>query len=193
MTGHNGKLVGYARVSTAEQNEARQLAALGDVDTLFIDKASGRSTERSQLQALLSYVRDGDTVRVKSADRLARSTVDLLKLIEQFRADGINVEFVDSPGLNTDSAHGKFLTTLLGALAELEIANTRDRQAEGIALAKARGVYDRSPKLSVEQVDDAREKIYGLGVPLARVARELGVSRQTVYTALKGAGTYAAK
>lgn len=191
MTGHNGKLVGYARVSSADQNEDRQLVALGEVDKLFVDKASGRSTDRAQLQALLSYVRDGDTVRVKSADRLARSTVDLLQLLEKFRTDGVEVEFVDSPGLNTDSAHGKFLAVLLGALAELEISNARERQAEGIAAARARGVYQRKPKLDEAQVEAARVRVDELGVPLARVARELGVSRQTVYSALRGEGVYA--
>lgn len=191
MTGHIGQVVGYARVSAVDQNEARQIAAIGEVDRLFVDKASGKSTDRGGLQAMLRYVRDGDTIRVKSPDRLARSTTDLLALVEQLAHDGVGVEFVDNPGLNTDSPHGEFMLTILAAVAQLERATIRERQAEGIALAKARGVYARKPKLSAQQIQDARARIDGLGVPLARVAREFEVSRQTLYSALKGEGPYA--
>jgi DNA invertase Pin-like site-specific DNA recombinase len=159
-------------VSAVDQNEARQIAAIGEVDRLFVDKASGKTTDRGGLQAMLRYVRDGDTIRVKSPDRLARSTTDLLALVEQLAHDGIGVEFVDNPGLNTDSPHGEFMLTILAAVAQLERAMIRERQAEGIALAKARGVYVRRPKLSAQQVHDARARIDGLGVPLAPIDRD---------------------
>lgn len=190
-TGHKGQLVGYARVSAADQNLARQLEALGDVDQLFTDKASGKDASgRPQLQEMLTYVRDGDTVRVKSPDRLARSTTDLLDLIKRLRAKGVSVEFVDNTSLNTDTAQGEFMLTILGAVAQLERATTRERQAEGIALAKGRGVYDRTPKLTAEQIAGARERI-ALNVPKAVVARELEVSRATLYAALASTGRYA--
>ncbi|WP_062294213.1 recombinase family protein [Demequina phytophila] len=191
--GQSGQVVvAYLRVSSADQNEARQLAAVGAVNKVFIDRASGKSTERAQLQAMLAYVREGDVVRVKSADRLARSTTDLLGLIEALAAKGVQVEFTDHPSLSTTSAHGTFMLTILGAVAELERATIRERQAEGIALAKARGVYARNPKLSAEQIEAARVAIESRGVPVARVALDLGVSRQTLYNALNGVGRYAA-
>ena len=174
MSGHKGQLVGYARVSAADQNEARQVEALSDVDRLFSEKASGKNVDdRAQLRELVAYVREGDKVRVKSPDRLARSTRDLLDLIEQFHAKGVAVEFVDNPALNTDTPQGEFLLTILAAVAQLERATIRERQAEGIAIAKRKGVYARAPKLTPEQIAHARERVEA-NVPKAKVARDLG-------------------
>lgn len=191
MSGQRGQLVAYVRVSAADQNEARQVAAVGSVDKLYVDRASGKNVDRPKLQEMLTYVREGDTVRVQSPDRLARSTTDLLSLMGGLREKGVAIEFTDNPGLNTASAHGEFMLTILGAVAQLERATIRERQAEGIALAKARGTYDRKPKLSADQIEGARTRIGNDGVPLARVARELEVSRQTLYAALQGKGKYA--
>lgn len=191
MSEHRGQVVGYVRVSAADQNEARQLEALGEVDRLFSEKVSGKNTsDREQLKEMLAYVREGDTVRVKSPDRLARSTTDLLSLVEQLRTKGVAVEFVDNPALNTDTPQGEFMLTILAAVAQLERATIRERQAEGIAIAKRNGVYDRAPKLTPEQIAEARQRADS-GVPKARVARDLGVSRQTLYAALSGSGKYA--
>ncbi|MFP3397637.1 recombinase family protein [Brevibacterium sp. SIMBA_078] len=187
-----GQMVGYVRVSTADQNESRQIEALGEVDRLFTEKVSGRNIDnRTQLKEMTAYVRDGDVVRVKSPDRLSRSTTDLLSLVEELKGKGVAVEFVDSPELNTDTPQGEFMLTILAAVAQLETATIRERQAEGIAVAKAKGVYDREPKLSDFHISTARELI-ARGVPKAAVARELSVSRQTLYTALKGEGNYGA-
>jgi len=173
MSGHKGQLVGYARVSAADQNEARQVEALSDVDRLFSEKASGKNVDdRAQLRELVAYVREGDKVRVKSPDRLARSTRDLLYLIEQFDAKGVAVEFVDNPALNTGTPQGEFLLTILAAVAQLERATIRERQAEGIAIAKRKGVYARAPKLTPEQIAHARERVEA-NVPKAKVARDL--------------------
>lgn len=191
MSGHKGQVVGYVRVSAADQNEARQLEALGPVDRLFSEKVSGNNTvDRAQLQEMLIYVRDGDTVRVKSPDRLARSTTDLLALVEQLKAKGVALEFIDNPALNTDTPQGEFMLTVLAAIAQLERKTIRERQAEGIAIAKKNGVYERVPKLTSEQIQSARKWI-AQGVPKAKVARDLGVSRQTLYAALNGSGKYA--
>ncbi|MBA8921350.1 recombinase family protein [Nesterenkonia jeotgali] len=191
MSRHNGQVVGYVRVSAADQNEERQLEALGDVDRLFSEKISGKNIDdRIQLKEMIKYVRDGDTVRVKSPDRLARSTVDLLDLIKQLQQKGVGVEFVDNPALNTDTPQGEFMLTILAAVAQLERATIRERQAEGIAIAKRKGVYDRVPKLSPDQIQQASEQV-ALGVPKAKVARDLDVSRQTLYDALAGRGRYA--
>ena len=190
MIGHKGQVVGYVRVSAVDQNEARQVAVLGAVDRLFSEKVSGRTTDRPQLIEMLAYVRDGDVVRVKSPDRLSRSARDLLDLVARLKEKGVAVEFVDNPSMNTDSPQGEFMLTLLGAVAQLELATLRERQAEGIALAKKRGVYYRPPSLTAEQVEQARDRI-AADVPKSVVARDLGVSRQTLYSALAGQGSYA--
>ena len=192
MSGHKGQVVGYVRVSAADQNEARQVEALGTVDKMFSEKVSGKNTEdRAKLQEMLTYVRDGDKVRVKSPDRLARSTTDLLALVEQLKAKGVALEFVDNPALNTDTPQGEFMLTVLAAIAQLERKTIRERQAEGIAIAKRDGKYEKAPKLGLEQITEARDRVEA-GVPKALVARDLGVSRQTLYAALNGSGKYAA-
>lgn len=191
MTEHRGQTVGYVRVSAADQNEARQVEAIGDIDRLFSEKVSGKNVDdRAQLAEMIAYVREGDIVRVKSPDRLARSTRDFLDLVEQLQAKGVAVEFIDNPALNTDTPQGEFMLTILAAVAQLERATIRERQAEGIALAKKKGVYERKPKLTPEQIADARRRV-SEGVPKAKVARDLGVSRQTLYSALNGSGKYA--
>lgn len=190
MSGHNGQVVGYVRVSATDQNEARQVEAIGEVDRLFAEKVSGKNVDdRARLKEMIAYVRDGDVVRVKSPDQLSRSTTDLLSLVKELQGKGVAVEFVDSPALNTDTPQGEFMLTILAAVAQLERATIRERQAEGIAIAKAKGIYDREPKLTDGQIFTARELI-ARGVPKAAVARELGVSRQTLYTALAGEGRY---
>lgn len=188
---NKGQIVGYARVSTEEQNLDRQIEALGEVDRLYSEKISGKDMSgRSQLQEMLSYVRHGDTIRVKSPDRLARSTTDLLNFIERMKTAGITVEFVDNAALNTNSPQGKFMLTILGAVAELERSVIRERQAEGIAIAKKKGKYARAPRMTREQVLEARERL-AAGVPKAKVARDLGVGRTTLYSALASTGVYA--
>lgn len=191
MVGQTGQLVGYARVSTTDQNLDRQREALAGVDKLFEEERSGKDRERPRLVEALAYVREGDTFRVKSPDRLARSTVDLLAILDELGAKGVAVEFVDAPQLNTGTPQGRFMLTILGAVAELERATIRDRQAEGISLAKARGVYKgRTRALTTEQVTQARQRVAD-GVPKAAVARSFGVSRQTLYDALARRGVYA--
>ena len=182
-----GQVVGYIRVSSADQNEARQVEALEGCDRVFLDKASGKSTaERSELRAALEYLRDGDTLRVASMDRLARNLEDLLSLVGGFTGRGVRVHFIkeDQTFTGEDSPMATLLLSLLGAVAAFERALIRERQAEGIALAKERGVYKgRKRSLTPEHVATARERVAG-GVPKAVVARDLGVSRQTLYAAL---------
>lgn len=183
----SGQIVGYGRVSSVSQNEARQVEALSGCDRVFVDKASGKSTaDRPQLKAALDYVREGDVLRVPSMDRMARNTVDLLTLVKGLNERGVTVEFI-KPNL-TFSGHGdhigQLMLTILGGIAEFERALIKERQAEGIALAKQRGVYKgRKPSLNAEQVEQAREQV-AAGVPKAEVARRFQVSRQTLYSAL---------
>lgn len=190
-----GQVVGYVRVSTTEQNPARQYEALGECDRVFTDKVSGKSrTERAALNEMIAYVRDGDVVRVASLDRLARSLRDLLALVEELTGKGVTVEFdherlTFAPG-SSDPRSGLMLG-ILGAFAEFERAIIRERQAEGIALAKAAGKYrGRAKRLTPEQIEAARQRV-AEGVPVARVARDLGVARTTLYDALSGRGAYA--
>lgn len=134
--------IGYIRVSTREQNTIRQeymMKALG-VDEVYIDRMSGKNTDRPELKKMLDYVRKGDTVIVESISRFARNTRDLLGLTEQLTAKG--VEFVSQKeAIDTTTPTGKFMLTVFGAVAELEREYILQRQREGIAIAKAQGKY----------------------------------------------------
>lgn len=134
--------IGYVRVSTVEQNTVRQevlMQSLG-VEELYIDRASGKSTQRPELQKMLDYVRRGDTVIVESISRFARNTRDLLELVERLTEKG--VEFVSQKeAIDTSTPTGKFMLTVFGAVAELEREYILQRQREGIEIAKAQGKY----------------------------------------------------
>lgn len=186
-----GRVWGYARVSSSDQNLERQRQALAGVDVLIEETASGKNLrDRSKLSLLLEIVQPGDTIRVKSIDRLARSTSDMLSIVDSMVDKGVAVEFIDTPQLNVSTKEGRAMLTIFAAFAQLERETIRERQAEGIAAAKAAGRYVKAPKLSVDEVRQARRQVEA-GVPKARVARELGVSRQTLYAALNGNGPYA--
>ena len=182
-----GQVVGYARVSAADQNFDRQIAVLGDTDRLFTDTVSGGSTRRPGLEAML-YVRDGDTVVVSSMDRLARSLRDLLDLVDELTSIGVAVLFQREaqtyrPDADADPT-GRLLLSMLGVVSEFERSLVRERQADGIAAAKARGAYKgRRPALTATQLDGACARV-AAGGPKAVVARDLGVHRSTLDRAL---------
>lgn len=134
---------------------------------------------------MLSHVREGDVVRVKSIDRLARSTSDLLAIVQELSDKGVAVEFLDTPEMNVNSAQGKFMLTVMGAFAELERTTIKERQSEGIEIAKAEGRFAKKKALSDAQVASAAQRRQD-GDSVADIAKDLGVSRQTLYTALKG-------
>lgn len=182
----SGQTVGYIRVSSLDQNIDRQQETLVGVDRCFVDKVSGKSTDRPQLAEMIKYVREGDTVRVASMDRLARNLDDLRRLVRDLTAQGVRVEFVKECLTFTgdDTPMATLLLSVMGAFAEFERSLIRERQAEGIAVAKAKGVYKgRAKALNAKQIEEARERIANK-VPKAVVARDLGVSRQTLYAAL---------
>lgn len=170
---------------------AWQVAVLEGVYKLSIEHASGKNRERPKLKARLDYVRKGDTMKVKSADRLARSTIDLLDIISELDAKHVTVEFVDTPTLNIKGPMGRFFLTMLAAMAGMECVTIRERQTEGIAIAKAKGIYKRAKSLPPKKIEEAR-RMLATGMPKTRVAKTLGVSRQTLYNALGGKHTYAA-
>ncbi|GAA2926228.1 recombinase family protein [Microbacterium luteolum] len=182
------QVVGYVRVSSSDQNEARQLEAIGAVDRIFAEKVSaGSRFSRVALEECIRYVRDGDIVRVASMDRLARSMRDLRQIIDELLAKGAAVEFVKesqtySPG--PSNALANLMLNMLGAFAEFERALIRERQAEGIQLAKKAGKYrGRNRKLASSQVDEIRQLV-DAGVPKSEVARRFEINRSTVYRLL---------
>lgn len=181
-----GQRIGYVRVSSFDQNPDRQLEHV-QVDRVFTDKASGKDTQRPQLEALLGFVRDGDTVVVHSMDRLARNLDDLRRLVQSLTRRGVRIEFAKE-GLTftgEDSPMANLMLSVMGAFAEFERALIRERQREGIALAKQLGAYrGRKKSLSSERVIELRARA-GAGEQKAALAREFGISRETLYQYLK--------
>ncbi len=190
----HGQRIGYIRVSSFDQNPERQLDHI-QVDKQFIDKASGKDTHRPQLDAMMSFAREGDTVVVHSMDRLARNLDDLRRLVQQLTKRGIRIEFVKEclSFTGEDSPMANLMLSVMGAFAEFERALIRERQREGIALAKQRGAYrGRKKALVDDQVVELRRRA-GAGEQKAALAREFGISRETLYQYLRvGADSLAA-
>lgn len=177
-----GQRLGYLRVSTYDQNVARQLDGV-PVDKTWTDYASGKDMHRPEWQALVEYARPGDTIVVHSIDRLARNVEDLRRIVRTLTAQGIAVEFVHEHLTFTgeDTPMAQLMLSMMGAFAEFERAILHERQREGIAKAKQRGAYTGGkPKLSPEQVARLQARI-AAGEPKAAVARSFGIHRATVY------------
>ena len=180
-------LIGYKRVSTLLQNTARQLDGV-QLDKCFEDKASGKNIdERPALEQLIEFARDGDVVIVHSMDRLARNLKDLREIVDELVAKNASVQFLKENltfGGN-DAPMSKLLLNILGAFAEFEREMILERQREGIAVGKKNGKFKgRKPTLSEEDVKVMCGKI-AAGIPKALIARQLGVSRATLYSYLK--------
>ncbi len=184
-----GQRIGYIRVSTFDQNPERQLESV-NVDRTFTDNASGKDVKRPQLEMLMSFVRAGDTVVVHSMDRLARNLDDLRRIVQMLTQRGICIEFIKER-LNftgEDSPMANLMLSVMGAFAEFERALIRERQHEGIALAKQRGAY-RGRKRSLSDPEIARlQQRLATGEKKAALAREFGISRETLYQYLKMRG-----
>ena len=182
----HGQRIGYIRVSSFDQNPERQLEHV-EVDRVFTDKASGKDTRRPQLDTLLSFVREGDTVIVHSMDRLARNLDDLRRLVQKLTQGGVRIEFVkeDLAFNGEDSPMANLMLSVMGAFAEFERALIRERQREGIALAKQRGAYrGRKKALSPERMAELCRRA-AAGERKAKLAREFGISRETLYHYLR--------
>lgn len=181
-----GQKIGYKRVSDEGQNLDRQLEGI-QLDRVFQDKVSGKSVDRPALQEMLRFVRDGDHLYVHSMDRFARNLMDLRQMVKELTDRGVKVTFAKESLTFTgqDDAISVLLLSVMGAVAEFERALIRERQAEGIRIAKAKGVYrGRTAALTGEQVEQA-QKMVASGVPKAKVARNLKVCRETLYKYLK--------
>lgn len=184
-----GQRIGYVRVSSLDQNVDRQLDGV-PVDRVFTDRASGKDTQRPELEAMLAFVREGDTVLIHSMDRLARNLDDLRRIVQLLTSKGVQIEFV-SEGLRftgDDTPMATLLLSVMGAFAEFERALIRERQREGIALAKQRGAYKgRKKALSGPQIAELLHRVAD-GQPKAAVARDFGISRETLYQYLRNSG-----
>ena len=183
-----GLRIGYVRVSTFDQNVDRQLDGQS-LDRIFTDKASGKDVNRPQLDAMLAFAREGDTVVIHSMDRLARNLDDLRKLVQSLTKRGIRIEFVkESLAFSgEESPMANLMLSVMGAFAEFERALIRERQREGIAVARQRGAYrGRKRSLSDEMVAELHRRV-DAGERKAAIARDLGISRETLYQYLRAA------
>jgi len=178
--------IGYIRVSTVEQNIARQEVIMKklDVEKIFIDKISGKNMERPMLKEMMGFVRSGDIVVVESISRFARNTRDLLELVDQLVAKG--VQFVSmKEKIDTSTPSGKFMLTVFGAVAQLERDYILQRQKEGIAIARANGKYQGRKKIQNDRFDEIYEKWKNNEITATQAMKLLNYSKTTFYRRVK--------
>lgn len=174
-------LVGYIRVSSIDQKVDRQLEDVV-VDKQFIEYASGATKERPKLQEMLSYVRENDHIYVDSIDRLARSLIDLRKIIDFLLEKNVQITFLKEKLLfgEKNSPHNTFLLNVIGAVSEFERAIIKERQLEGIKIAKAKGAYKGRPKeITDDQINSIKE-MYKLNVSISKIAKKFDISQASV-------------
>lgn len=173
--------IAYIRVSTIEQNEQRQVEAMQryNIEKWFIEKVSAKDTNRPKLQELLDYAREGDVVHIHDFSRLARSTKDLLDIVELLNRKGVTL-ISNKENIDTSTPTGKLMLTMIGAINEFERTNLLERQREGIAIAKRNGVYKGRKAVVIPDFDVHYQRYMSREVSKAQLARELGISRPTV-------------
>jgi DNA invertase Pin-like site-specific DNA recombinase len=184
---HTGHLIGYARVSSTDQDTATQVAKLKGVGCTVVrtEKVSGKSRDgRDELASILDFVRTGDTLVVVKLDRLGRSTRDVLNLVHELEQKGASLRVLE-PAIDTGGPMGKMVLTVLGMVAEMELGFIRDRQRTGIEAAKARGVYKGRP-VTFDHAKIVSLRRQGMGA--TEIAKAVGCKRGNVYKALKSAG-----
>ncbi len=171
--------LGYKRVSTIEQNTTRQLDGI-EIDKVYEDKCSGSTTDRPQLQRLLDNMRSGDTIIVHDISRLARNLTDLLQLIETINSAGCELQFIkEAITYNRDDKNQKLMLSIMGAVATFERDMIRERQAEGIAIAKANGVYFNRKQSKAIDKEGIAEALSG-GLSVRKTANKFNVAPSTV-------------
>ena len=173
--------IAYVRVSTQEQNEARQREALAvrEIDKWFIEKTSGKNTDRPEYQRMMEWVREGDTIYIHDLSRIARSTLDLLHLLNVLADKGVAL-VSDKENIDTSTATGKLIITVIAAINEFERANLLERQREGIAIAKREGKYKGRQPVTIPDLPRHYERYIRREISKAALARELGISRPTL-------------
>jgi DNA invertase Pin-like site-specific DNA recombinase len=188
----SGKIIGYVRVSTFDQNPERQLEGI-PVDRLFTDQASGKDLKRPAFEELMAYVREGDQVIIHSMDRLARNLDHLRQVVNRLTTQGISVRFLKENLTFTgqDSPMANLMLSVMGAMAEFERSLIRERQREGVQIAKAKGLYKgRKKSLSQEQLSELQKRI-AEGEKKASLARHFNITRETLYQYVKLSPTLA--
>lgn len=174
-------IVAYVRVSTTEQNEQRQIEAMNafQIERWFIEKVSGKDMHRPKLQEMLEFVREGDIVHIHDFSRLARSTADLLNIVDTLNQKKVAL-VSNKENIDTSTPTGKLMLTFIGAIAEFERQNLLDRQREGIALAKAAGKYKGGKRKVVRGFEDGYARYKERLTSKAQLARDLHISRPTL-------------
>jgi len=182
----------YVRVSTVEQNEARQLEAMKKYDipeeNYYIEKVSGKDTNRPKLQELLATVKEGDVIHVHDFSRLSRSVSDLLKLVEELTAKGVHL-ISNKENLDTSTPTGKLMLTMIGAINEFERTNLLERQKEGIAIAVKNGNF-RKKQCNVNRLKKYKVLVDAGTISVVKACKELGITRATWYSWIKGLDNY---
>lgn len=173
--------IAYIRVSTIEQNEQRQIEAMKhcEIEKWFIEKISAKDTNRPKLQELLEFVREGDTLHIHDFSRLARSTKDLLEIVELLNAKGVTL-VSNKESIDSSSPTGKLMLTMIGAINEFERTNLLERQHEGISIAKRNGVYKGRKAVSIPDFEKQYQRYKHREVSKSQLAKELQISRPTL-------------
>lgn len=173
--------IAYVRVSTVEQNEARQVEALKKygIDKWFTEKVSAKDTNRPQLQVMLEFAREGDTVYIHDFSRLARSTSDLLKMVELLQNKGVHL-VSNKESIDTSTPTGKLMLTMLGAIYEFERTNLLERQREGVAIAKTQGKYKGRKEIKIDDFGAQYQKYLNRELSKVQLAKALHISRPTL-------------
>lgn len=173
--------IAYIRVSTVEQNEQRQIEAMQKygIEKWFIEKVSAKDTNRPKLQELLEFAREGDTIHIHDFSRLARSTKDLLDIVEHLNQKGVHL-VSNKENIDTSTATGKLLLTMVGAINEFERVNLLERQREGIAIARRNGKYKGGKRKTVNNFAEHYARYMSREISKSALARELNISRPTL-------------
>ena len=179
-------IVGYVRVSTVEQHEDRQLVTMKkyQVEKIFQEKVSAKDRNRQELQRMLEFVREGDTVVIHDFSRLARSTKDLLDIVEELNSKNVNI-ISAKENLDTSTATGKLMLTMIGAINEFERTNLLERQREGIAIAKQKGKYKGRKEVKIDNFAYHYQRYINRQVSKIQLAKELNISRPTLDKLIK--------
>lgn len=178
--------IAYIRVSTIEQNEQRQIEAMKryDIEKWFIEKVSGKDTNRPKLKEMLNFAREGDTIHIHDFSRLARSTKDLLNIVELLNEKGITL-ISNKENIDTSTPTGKLMLTMIGAINEFERTNLLERQREGIAIAKREGKYKGRKAVSIPDFENHYKKYRNGEINKSELAKELNISRPTLDKLIK--------
>lgn len=179
-------IVGYVRVSTVEQNESRQLITMEkyNVEKVFSEKVSAKDTNREELNKMLEFVREGDTIVIHDFSRLARSTKDLLEIVELLEDKNVNL-ISAKENIDSSTPTGKLMLTMIGAINEFERTNMLERQREGIAIAKSLGKYKGRKEVKVDNFEEYYSKYLNRELNKTQLAKELGISRPTLDKLIK--------